>query len=148
MWRASGGRHAPFVATSLGDFQRAGAELWPDQDERGTVHLRLGETRQVGERRVQDALLGERCALDDRHRHRARLAGIDEHPGDARSFAFSAIALMSEASASVTTSASRPSITVRACLPEPPCDCLMVSLPVILSPLWACQCLAKAALKS
>jgi hypothetical protein len=30
---------------------------------------------------------------------------------------------MSPASASVTTSACRPSITVRACLPEPPCDC-------------------------
>ena len=33
-----------------------------------------------------------------------------------------AIASMSAASASVTTSASSPSITARACVPEPPCD--------------------------
>ncbi len=52
------------------------------------------------------------------------------------SLPFSAIALMSYASASVTTSASRPSMTVRACLPEPPCDCLMVTF----SPVFACQC--------
>jgi hypothetical protein len=30
-------------------------------------------------------------------------------------------------SASVTTSASSPSSTARACLPEPPCDCWMTS---------------------
>lgn len=35
-----------------------------------------------------------------------------------------AISSISAARASVTTSASRPSITARACLPEPPCDCL------------------------
>ncbi len=41
-------------------------------------------------------------------------------------------ASISAASASVTTSASSPSITERACLPEPPCDCLIVtSLPVV-----------------
>ena len=32
----------------------------------------------------------------------------------------------------------------RACLPEPPCDCLIVTF----SPVFACQCLANAALKS
>ena len=42
---------------------------------------------------------------------------------------------MSSASASVTTSASSPSMTERACLPEPPCDCLMVtSWPVLRLP--------------
>jgi hypothetical protein len=46
--------------------------------------------------------------------------------------------------ASVTTSASSPSMTARACLPEPLWDCLMVTL----SPVLACQYLAKAALKS
>ena len=30
--------------------------------------------------------------------------------------------------ASVTTSASSPSMTARACVLEPPCDCLMVSV--------------------
>ena len=49
---------------------------------------------------------------------------------------------MSPASASVTTSASRPSITARACLPEPPCDCLIVTV----SPVFAFQYLAKAVL--
>jgi hypothetical protein len=40
-------------------------------------------------------------------------------------------ASMSPASASVTTSAPSPSITERACLPEPPCDWLMrTSCPV------------------
>ena len=39
-----------------------------------------------------------------------------------------AIASMSPESASVTTSASRPSITDRACVPEPPCDWLIVIL--------------------
>src|SRR5689334_6865044 len=51
---------------------------------------------------------------------------------------------MSSASASVTTSASRPSITERACLPEPPCDCLIATF----SPAFACQYLANAGLKS
>ncbi len=39
-----------------------------------------------------------------------------------------AIASTSKASASVTTSASNPSMTARACLPEPPCDCLTVTV--------------------
>ena len=41
---------------------------------------------------------------------------------------FSTMASMSPDSASVTTSASRPSITDRACLPEPPCDWLTSSV--------------------
>src|SRR5262245_48291033 len=46
-------------------------------------------------------------------------------------------ASMSAAKASVTTSAGRPSITVRACLPEPPCDCLMfTSCPVLVFQYW------------
>ena len=49
---------------------------------------------------------------------------------------------MSAASARVTTSASRPSITARACAPEPPCDCLTTTS----SPVLAFQYLAKAAL--
>jgi len=44
-----------------------------------------------------------------------------------RSPAFPEIWSMSQASASVTTSASRPSITERACFPEPPCDCRIVT---------------------
>ena len=57
---------------------------------------------------------------------------------------FDWIASMSYDIASVTRSASRPSITARACLPEPPCDWLTVSVcPVLL-----CQCLAKAVLTS
>ncbi len=41
-------------------------------------------------------------------------------------------ASVSPASASVATSASMPSMIERACLPEPPCDCLMVtSWPVL-----------------
>ena len=39
------------------------------------------------------------------------------------------IASMSYASANVTTSASRPSITDRACLPDPPWDWLIVTAP-------------------
>ena len=50
------------------------------------------------------------------------------------SFARSAIASMSYASASVTTSASSPSITERACLPEPPCDCLISTFSGLLLP--------------
>ncbi len=46
---------------------------------------------------------------------------------------FAAISSMSPASASVTTSASRPSITERACFPEPPCDCFTVTV----SPVFA-----------
>ena len=61
-----------------------------------------------------------------------------------RSFAMRAISSMSYASASVTTSASRPSITLRACLPDPPWDCLMT----IFSPVLACHCRAKSALIS
>src|SRR6185503_7122473 len=55
-----------------------------------------------------------------------------------------AIASMSPASASVTTSAGRPSMTVRACLPDPPCDCFTVTS----SPVLPFQYLAKAALYS
>ena len=35
--------------------------------------------------------------------------------------------------ASVTTSASSPSMTARACVLEPPCDCLIVSFVPVLS---------------
>ncbi|MNQ24251.1 hypothetical protein D3C85_374400 [compost metagenome] len=51
---------------------------------------------------------------------------------------------MSPARARVTTSARRPSITARACLPEPPWDCWMVTAS------WprACQCLLKEVLNS
>src|SRR5262245_50024317 len=55
-----------------------------------------------------------------------------------------ATASMSPASASVTTSAGRPSMTVRACLPEPPCDCLTVTS----SPVLPFQYFANAALYS
>src|ERR1035441_2409527 len=49
--------------------------------------------------------------------------------------ALDAIASMSPESASVTTSASRPSMTDRACLPEPPCDWLIVTFwPVLAAP--------------
>ena len=49
-----------------------------------------------------------------------------------------AISSMSYASASVTTSASSPSITARACDPEPPCDCLIsTSCPVRRFHSWA-----------
>src|ERR1044072_3584201 len=58
------------------------------------------------------------------------------------SLPFSAIASTSAASASVTTSAGRPSITERACLPDPPCDWLILTS----SPGFAFQYLAKAAL--
>ncbi len=51
---------------------------------------------------------------------------------------------MSPASASVATSASMPSMMERACLPEPPCDCLTLTS----WPLLAFQCLAKAWLYS
>ena len=49
---------------------------------------------------------------------------------------------MSAASASVTTSACRPSITERAWAPDPPWDCLMTTS----SPVFAFQYLANAAL--
>ena len=52
------------------------------------------------------------------------------------------MALMSLSSASVTTSASSPSITARACLPDPPCDCWMVTV----SPVSAFHLAAKASL--
>ena len=55
-----------------------------------------------------------------------------------------AIASMSPESASVTTSASRPSMTDRACLPEPPWDWLIVSF----WPVLAAQRFRKAALIS
>jgi hypothetical protein len=45
-----------------------------------------------------------------------------------KSFPCFAIASMSLASASVTTSADSPSMTERACLPEPPWDCLMLTV--------------------
>src|SRR5215468_7151480 len=53
-----------------------------------------------------------------------------------------ATASISAASASVTTSAARPSITERACLPEPPCDWLILTS----SPVFCFQYLANAAL--
>jgi hypothetical protein len=56
------------------------------------------------------------------------------------SWAWSTMASMSEASARVTTSASRPSITARACLPEPPCEAFTVTL----SPVFAFQSAMKA----
>jgi len=55
-----------------------------------------------------------------------------------------ASASMSGASARVTTSASRPSITARACLPEPPCDCAIVTV----SPVVAFQSATNAASNS
>jgi len=51
------------------------------------------------------------------------------------------MASMSAASASVTTSAASPSITERACLPEPPCD----SSTRTTWPVFARQYRAKAA---
>jgi len=54
------------------------------------------------------------------------------------------MASMSYASARVTTSAASPSITDRACLPEPPCDCCTVILP----PPLAAQLFAKLSLTS
>jgi hypothetical protein len=54
------------------------------------------------------------------------------------------MASMSPESARVTTSASSPSITERACLPEPPCDCwISISWPVL-----ARHCTANARLTS
>src|ERR1017187_9906962 len=58
--------------------------------------------------------------------------------------ALDAIASMTPESASVTTSASRPSMTDRACLPEPPCDWLIVTF----WPVLAAQAFANAALIS
>ena len=55
-----------------------------------------------------------------------------------------AMASMSPASARVTTSASSPSITARACLPEPPCEVRMVTF----WPVLAFQCSAKASLSA
>ena len=55
-----------------------------------------------------------------------------------------ATASMSYARARVTTSASSPSITARACPPEPACDCLML----IVCPVFPFQYLTNAALKS
>ena len=52
------------------------------------------------------------------------------------------MASMSPASARVTTSASSPSITERACLPEPP----WLARTVTFWPVLACHCLAKASL--
>jgi hypothetical protein len=54
------------------------------------------------------------------------------------------MASMSYASASVTTSASSPSMTARACAPEPPCDCRIDAR----WPVLACQYFANATLKS
>src|SRR5207247_7451506 len=58
------------------------------------------------------------------------------------SLAFWAMASMSYAKASVTTSASSPSITARACLLDPPCDCWISTV----CPDLAFQYFAKAAL--
>ena len=55
-----------------------------------------------------------------------------------------AIWSMSPASASVTTSARSPSITDRACLPEPPCEVCTVTVP----PVRARQSSANARLTS
>ena len=55
-----------------------------------------------------------------------------------------ATASISYASARVTTSASSPSITARAWPPEPPCDWRIDTV----FPVFACQYLMKAALKS
>src|SRR5262249_21586177 len=53
------------------------------------------------------------------------LGRLDSHPAGIKpDFA---IALVSGQSASVTTSASRPSMTARAWVEEPPCDCLTVT---------------------
>src|SRR2546425_10744092 len=54
------------------------------------------------------------------------------------------MASMSYASARVTTSASRPSTTARACLLDPPCDWFTTTL----APVFSFQYLANAALKS
>jgi hypothetical protein len=54
------------------------------------------------------------------------------------------MASMSAASARVTMSASSPSITARACLPEPPCDIRTVKV----SPVCCCHWSAKALLNS
>ena len=55
-----------------------------------------------------------------------------------------AMASMSAASARVTTSAASPSITDRACLPEPPCDWSTLTT----WPVFAFQSRANAALNS
>src|SRR4051794_22756066 len=62
--------------------------------------------------------------------------------------AFSAIWSMSYASASVTTSASSPSITERACLPEPPCDWRMVTSCPVLFFQYPANCLLKSSYSS
>ena len=60
---------------------------------------------------------------------------------DAISFPFSAIASMSYASASVTMSPPNPSMTERACFPEPPWDCWIT----IVSPVFCFQYFTNAA---
>src|SRR5258705_6794687 len=52
-------------------------------------------------------------------------------------FVWVATALMSPSSASVSTSARKPSITARACDPEPECDCRME----MALPAFSFQCL-------
>ena len=56
---------------------------------------------------------------------RAGWAGAPPSPSSIRPFL--RMASVSDHRASVTTSASSPSMTARAWLPEPPCDCLIVS---------------------
>ena len=65
------------------------------------------------------------------------------HSG-AKSAGFLAMASMSYDSARVTTSARNPSMTERACLPDPPCDWVTRTL----SPVLAFQCLENASLYS
>ncbi len=74
----------------------------------------------------------------------ALLAGSRDSQFAGRSLARAAMASMSQASASVTTSAGRPSMTERACLPEPPWDCVTRTVWPVSARQWA----AKAALYS
>ncbi len=74
----------------------------------------------------------------------ALLLGRRDCQSAASDWLCSTMASMSIARANVTTSASSPSITERACLPEPPCELLIVTV----SPVCACQCAANAALNS
>ena len=73
---------------------------------------------------------------------RAVVAGAGSASWRAAAWRVLAIASMSYAKARVTTSASSPSMTARACLPEPPWDISTVNSP----PPSSFQCLAKAAL--
>ncbi len=114
----------------------------PSPRRRGTMSLPLPEVFGFG-RDDLDAGLDEvgpvldalRVALaDDEHDRRGvgqRVVRQAAPPSPARSGRPCAIALVSGHIASVTTSASRPSITARAWVPEPPCDCRIArSVPV------------------